>query len=283
MKLEQIDSLSLPGNSDKANDDAFGFRERACVVLDGATGLGEQLMPGPSDAAWLARFGANRIMSYIGEGADAHDAIAAALFDAETSFTQLRRRVPVDRYETPYASLMLAVADARAIDFISYGDCAAIVGRPDGSVEIVGEALAKRARESSRVRQLADSKGEAAAADGVRDAFLPALRAARNTVNTEKGGYLFGPDVAAADHAARQSLDVAAGTHLLLVTDGFLALASDYGRYDIASLLDAAKRLGLLALTRELRAIEDADPEGRRFPRFKKSDDATAVLLRIVA
>jgi hypothetical protein len=31
-----------------------------------------------------------------------------------------------------------------------------------------------------------------------------------------------------------------------------------------------------------LRAIEDKDPEGRKFPRFKKSDDATAVLLRLV-
>jgi hypothetical protein len=282
MKLELIDSLSLPGNPDKANDDAFGFRERACVVLDGATGLGGQLMPGPSDAAWLARFGANRIMSYIGEGADAHDAIAAALFDAENAFAQLRRRAPVDRYETPYASLMLATVGASAIDFVSYGDCAAIVGRPDGRVEIVGEALAKRARESARVKTLADSKGEAAAAKGVREAFLPALRAARNTVNTDRGGYLFGPDVTAADHAAGQIVEVDAGTHLLLVTDGFLALASDYGRYDIASLLDAAKRLGLPALAQELRAIEDADPEGRRFPRFKKSDDATAVLLRVV-
>ena len=27
--------------------------------------------------------------------------------------------------------------------------------------------------------------------------------------------------------------------------------------------------------------IEDADPEGRKFPRFKKSDDATAVLLKL--
>jgi hypothetical protein len=31
----------------------------------------------------------------------------------------------------------------------------------------------------------------------------------------------------------------------------------------------------------ELRAVEDGDPEGVRFPRFKKSDDATALLVRV--
>ena len=98
MKLELIDSLSLPGNPGKANDDAFGYREHAAVVLDGATGLGENLLPGPSDAAWLARFGANRLMAYMADGATPQDAVAAALFDAQTSFERLRRREPAERY-----------------------------------------------------------------------------------------------------------------------------------------------------------------------------------------
>ena len=38
---------------------------------------------------------------------------------------------------------------------------------------------------------------------------------------------------------------------------------------------------GLAALGAELRAIEDADARGEKFPRFKKSDDATALLLRL--
>jgi hypothetical protein len=281
MELELIDSLSLPGNVEKANDDAFGYRQNAAIVLDGATGLGERLMPGPSDAAWLARFGANRIMSYLGEGARPEEAVTAALFDAETSFTQLRRREPAERYEVPFASMMLAVADEGVLDFFWYGDCAAVVGRPDAVVEIVGEAIAKRSRESARVKKLAESKGEMAAAVSVREEFLPALRTARNLVNTPKAGYLFGPEVIAADHLATQHLNAEAGTHVLLMSDGFLALASDYGRYDIAGLLEAVKSKGLSALGRELREIEENDPDGSQFPRFKKSDDATAVLVRV--
>ena len=38
---------------------------------------------------------------------------------------------------------------------------------------------------------------------------------------------------------------------------------------------------GLAALGEELRAIEAGDAGGDRRPRFKKSDDATALLLRV--
>jgi hypothetical protein len=281
MKLELVDSLSLPGHPDKANDDAFGFRETAVCVLDGATGLGEHLLPGPSDAAWLARFGANRILSYIGDGASAQEAVTAAFFDADTSFANLRRRAPAERYEIPFASLMLAVPGRDAIDFLWYGDCAAIVRHADGRTEIVGEAIDKRAREARGVKKLAETTGEAPAAVTLRETFLPALRIMRNRVNTAKGAYLFGPEVVAADHAQTARLAVEPGAYLLLTTDGFLALASDYGCYDIAALLAAAKTVGLPKLGEQLRAVEDQDAEGRKFPRFKKSDDATAVLVKV--
>ena len=68
---------------------------------------------------------------------------------------------------------------------------------------------------------------------------------------------------------------------ILLGTDGFLALAIDYGRYSPESLLAAAEQRGLALLGDELRAVEAADPDGLRYPRFKRSDDATALLLAL--
>jgi hypothetical protein len=43
----------------------------------------------------------------------------------------------------------------------------------------------------------------------------------------------------------------------------------------------AALDKGLAALGEELRAIEAGDIGGDRFPRFKKSDDATALLIQL--
>src|ERR1700684_883567 len=98
MHFELIDSLTLPGNPAKPNEDAFGHSPNAALVMDGATGLGDALMPGASDAAWLAQFGARRILSHLGESDAPAQAVCAAMADAEKSFKALRRRAPKETY-----------------------------------------------------------------------------------------------------------------------------------------------------------------------------------------
>ena len=93
--------------------------------------------------------------------------------------------------------------------------------------------------------------------------------------------WLFTPDKRAAAHAQRKIVKAQRGALLLLASDGFLALAADYGAYDAAGLMAAAKARGLAALGAELRDIENDDASGDKFARFKKSDDATALLLGI--
>jgi len=281
MEFVFLDALSIPGNPAKPNDDAWAQTNTAAVVFDGATNLGEPLLPGESDAAWLARFGARRLMAHCHDCDDAAEALKRALGDAQKSFAGLRRRAPKENYEHPYASMMFLRAADKHIHALWFGDCGAFVKRPNEKVEIVGEAFDKRAAEARRVAMLAKAKGLAPAAGINRPEFMSALRAARNTVNTERGGWLFGPHVEAADHARDKKIDAPPGTVLLIASDGFLALASDYGLYDADTLVAAAEKIGLEALGAELRALEATDPEGEKYPRFKKSDDATAVLLRV--
>ena len=281
MEFTFLDALSIPGNPAKPNDDAWGQTNTAAVVLDGATNLGDSLLPGGSDAAWIARFAARRLMAHCQEGAAPREALRAALADAERSFAGLRNRAPKENYENPFASMMFVSTTPGGVDALWFGDCVALVKRPDSDVEIVGEAFDKRAAEARRVTMLAKAKGLSPAAAHNRPEFLSALRTARNSVNTDKGGWLFGPDARAADHVRGMHLDAPAGTMLLLASDGFLALASDYGLYDAGTLVAAARTKGLESLGRELRLTEESDPEGLRFARFKKSDDATAVLLTL--
>ncbi|HEY2032966.1 MAG TPA: protein phosphatase 2C domain-containing protein [Rhizomicrobium sp.] len=279
--LEILDSISIPGNTEKPNDDALAYIDSAAVVFDGATGLGEQLMPGKSDAAWLASFGARRLMAHLSDGDAPKDAVRAAMEDAEKSYVALRRRPPTENYELPHASMMLACADAKGIAAFWFGDCAMIVKRPDSAVAVVGDALEKRALEASRVAKLAEKHGLSPAAGVNRPEYLAALRKARNYANTENGHWAFAPQPRAADHVESARVDAPKGTVLLLCSDGFLALASDYRRYDAKSLIAAAQSKGLNELCDELRAIERSDAEGKKFPRFKTSDDATALLVRL--
>jgi len=309
MTLELVESLSLPGDPAKANEDAFGHSGDAAVVMDGATMLGDPLMPGASDAAWIAQFGVRRLMAHLKDGDGARKALRNALAETQKSFEALRRYPPEEMWQTPCASMMLvvaastgqppprarsaqeevvAVAGPRAsesrrwieIECLWYGDCAALAKQGDGPVTVIGETFDKRAAEAHRAQKLAREKN-LSPADGLsRQEFLDQLRATRNRINSG-GHWLFTPDVRSASHAARRTIKVAPGALILLASDGFLALASDYGAYSVDGLMAAAADKGLAALGKELRTIEAGDAGGDKFPRFKKSDDATALLLRL--
>jgi serine/threonine protein phosphatase PrpC len=280
MTFQIQDQLSLAGDPAKPNEDFLAHSDRAALVVDGATPLGDSLMPGPSDAAWIAQFGARRLMAHLADDDGARKALRGALADTQKSFEALRRHPPEEMWQTPCASMMLAVLDGSEMEFLWFGDCAALVKQGDAAVTMVGETFDKRAAEAGRARKLAKEKNLSPASGLSRPEFIGALRSSRNRINSGDA-WLFSPDVRAASHVSRRVIKAAPGAVLLLATDGFLALASDYGVYSADSLMAAAQSKGLAALGQELRAIEAGDTGGDKFPRFKKSDDATAILIRL--
>ena len=279
MTLLLLDSLSLPGDPAKPNEDAFAQGDHAALVLDGATPLGDPLMPGPSDAAWLAQFGARRLMAHLNEGDAPVEALTNTLTDAAKSFEALRRHPVREKWQTPCASLMLAAQSTKGLEFLWFGDCTALLQHGDHSA-IIGDAFERRGLEAYSARRMTKDKKLAPAPDLNRGAFLASMRAGRGRINSGKN-WLFSPEPGAAAHVSRQLVKAPVGALLLIASDGFLALATDYGAYDEMTLVAAAKQKGLAALGEELRAIESADPMGEKFARFKKSDDATALLLEI--
>jgi hypothetical protein len=304
VSFELIEQISLSGSETRPNEDSLAVLEGAALVMDGATPLGPSLLPGPSDALWIAQFGARRLAAHLRDGDGPGHALRHALADAEKSFRGLARAPVREKWQTPCASMMMAslgrdpprakrmegevvVAGPRdsydrrgsTIEFLWFGDCAALVEQ-GGGVLLVGEALESRKAEAERARRIAREKNISAASGINRPEIEPLLRAARNRINSGKN-WLFSPDTRAAGHVSRRMLAIEAGSFLLLASDGFLALTTDYDAYDVAGLMAAAKTKGLAALARELRAIEESDEAGTRFSRFKKSDDATAILLRV--
>jgi serine/threonine protein phosphatase PrpC len=280
LKLEYLEGLSWPGDRSKPNEDAFCHADTIAAVFDGATGIADSpVLPSDSDAAWIARKGAERLIANDVLGA--RGALRRAAMVAERDFNATKLRQPAERYELPLASMMLVAPEDGRMLALWLGDCAALVQRPGDGTQLIGDNFERRARESRRAARFA-REFNVAPVTGKRDAFLPAMRKSRNLVNTVEGSWAFSPDAACADHAQSLEFDAPPGTHILVCSDGFLSLACDYGRCDVDGLMKAAMENGLRSVIEEIRAIEEADADGRRFPRFKKSDDATALLLRLM-
>jgi serine/threonine protein phosphatase PrpC len=279
MSLVLLESLSLPGDPAKPNEDCFAHADHAALVMDGATPLGDPLMPGPSDAQWLAQFGARRLMAHLNDGDAPRIALSHALEDTEKSFTALSRHRIREKWETPCASLILAAESKAGLECFWFGDCSALLLH-DGACRVIGDAFDKRGQERDWARKIVQERKLSPSADFNRPKINDLQRASRNRINS--GAYwLFSPNPRAASHVAHAEVKAAAGDLLLLASDGLLALTTDYGAYDARGLITAARDRGLAALGQELRAIENDDAMGEKFARFKKSDDSTALLLKI--
>lgn len=272
--LTLVDSVSLAGDRAKQNDDAFGISGGRAWVIDGATDLHEAPLTGyASDASWMAQR-ANAFFHAV-------DGDMRALFREAAAEARDFFNAPdnLERWKLPTAAVLMVADAEHGLDGLDLGDARCFGLGADGQAyERGGPPLA------------ADNETQTAAAAAAKAGGTPLLkhedtlnflRAARD-VHNEPGRYaIFGVQPECADLARGWEMRISRPAHILLMTDGFSALADRYARYDSGALMRAALEKGLAALVEELRAIETEDASGAQHPRWKRSDDATAMLLRL--
>lgn len=279
-QITVIEGLSIGGSAERVNEDALGATGRIAFVLDGVTSLAEtRLMPGKSDAAWASHTARDLFLAHAASGfGDLQSLITTVAQGITAKFEAEQVRPPAERYELPWTTMSLIGVAAGRLDIAYVGDSRVLVETDEDEVHNFGTNPSRNAFETRLAQKMiASRKGQPLGPAAV----LPELRAARNTVNTSTGYWLLGADPAVGAHATVTSLALSGAATVLLATDGFYALVEDYGRYGDRELIATAQTIGLAALARELRHIEDEDPNGERFPRMKKSDDATALLVRV--
>ena len=272
-----IDVVSLAGDAVDVNEDAWGTAGRHAWVIDGATGLGAKLLPGASDAAWFATALNDALAAVDLEEPRAR--IAAAIDRVRRRFEEQALRQPVGAWEVPCGSVMLATAHAKHVEIVWLGDCTALFRGRRGTIISAGATAEDARLEAAKAVRM----GASGRSGWLRSkATTEALRVSRGAYNRPGGTWIARLEREAADHAERLIVPIEPSGRLLMMSDGFAALAHRYSRYDNVSLFAAAERIGLMALGKELRHIErDEDPLGTQYNRFKQSDDATAILIEI--
>lgn len=269
--LEILGTVSAPGRVGRPNEDRCGAKGRFAWVIDGATGLGDdELIDGPSDAAWLAGQMDAAFREFADTAAGPAALLATAALICAEKFVAQRRRAPAERYELPTAAVLLAEFGAEGIALAELGDCAVYV-EADGALTRFGGTERGRALEQQNAQNMMVAGG------GRSPQVVSFLRKVRNMANMPGGYPIFAPEVGAADGARLHHLPVLAGD-ALLISDGYEAAIEDYALYDGKGLL-AAARTDVRTPLDALREVEAADPDCRRFPRFKPSDDASALLV----
>lgn len=275
--MELLDSVSIPSGT--ANEDRIGHRMESgwarAWVLDGATGVGKRsYAPEGTDAAWIA--------AKIGEAFEQLPdlrPIELARAAIERARDIYRTWAPHDLppYALPSAAAVWAVQRGREIEFAWLGDCSILAETENGFEALnLGTERPWEGPVEQRVRALIEA-GQGAG--NLVALLMDELRADRSQLNQPGGYWMMGIEPRAADAVECCRRGIRTGDRALLMSDGFSRLIDHFALYDAPGLLAAAASRGLAALAEELRAAEHGDPDRRRAPRVKLTDDTSALLL----
>lgn len=282
MPFTVIDALSLP--SGVVDEDRFGWRGNHAWMLDGATDISSEPLCGTaSDASWIAaevdQLLSGPLLDTIEDLGELPGRVAEIMVQR---FQRAQRRPPQDRYEHPSASGIVIRRTGRTLEFVSVGDCSLVLVQRGESVRLgadLRDAGDKRIAASVAAFHAAN---DGASAEHARRQVWPAIRAARNRLNTP-GGYGVLSITAPPPELVRTGrADLDANAVILLATDGLMRLADVFGALSVEEMVTEARRTGLATLGRELRRIEAADASNVRYPRAKTSDDASGLMLGLI-
>lgn len=280
-----LDRISWPGHPDKPNEDICGVSGDWAWVIDTSIFPGtEPVMLGKSDATWLARFADERLSNLAPQAQDGATLLRHVMEEARTAY---RAVAPAERHEDfvtwPLGAMTLVRRRGNVLDAWTFGDTTAYVRQPDGTVATLGDAPGLREAEAAKAAELmrqANSRPTAILDEPVFLAWLGDRRERQRKSGVPAALLSFNPD--AAERLRHETAPCEDGTVVLLASDGFSALVDLYEAVDAKTLMEAALASGLEPLARLAREIEtERDPDGRLYPRFKQSDDTTAILLRV--
>jgi hypothetical protein len=232
----------------RPTEDVVVVLDNAILLLDGATSPSPELPSG----GWYAGLLARRLAAGLRAEPDADlgVALAAAISDVAAEHDLAPGRSP----SSTVAALRwlddrvdaLVLADSPVVAFGSFG------------MDVVADDRLVNLRDAGLLQTGAD------------------VRRRRNAGN---GFWVAEADPAAAERAIRRSWSMSTVDVVLLASDGVAVGVDEYGLFGWPEVLATARESGPDAVLDAVRTAEKQDPEGERWPRAKRHDDQSLVLV----
>jgi hypothetical protein len=246
-------------------------------VFDGASlpvGLDSGCMHGP---AWYVRQLAARLTAAYVRAREAP--LTQHLAEA---IEQVRRdhdgRCDLDHPGTPASTVCLLKEVGDRLEYLVLCDSPLVVDR-GGDVQVVTDDRFTRAVADVRATVLT---GQAAiGSDEHAERVRYAVMQRRAMTNQANGYWIAAANPEAAYQAITGTLPLTGPDRVrraALLTDGAACAVEQYQLFDWHGLLAVLTERGPQELISRVRAVERVDSDGRQRPRYKRHDDATAVL-----
>lgn len=270
----QVCVASAQGDGE-ANEDIAYASPTGVVVLDGLSAPRELAMGCVHGTPWFVRQLGTQLINLIGDDrVQLHEALRTAI----SAVNALHRNTCSLEQEAVPASTVVMMRDrGDLLDYLVLSDNTLLLDFGSKGVHAVTD---KRVEEVAGEEMQAALRGPSGTPEHA--ARVSSLVAAQRRLRNSPGGYWVASTApAAAEEAIAGSVRRSEIRRAALLTDGASRLADSFGVLSWEELLDVLDAEGPAALIARTREAELTDASGEQWPRFKRSDDATAAYVRI--
>ena len=264
---------SQPAEPGRENEDFAAAASGAAVLLDGAGVAGADTGCVHGIAWFSATLGGLLLGAITAQPARP---LTACLADSICAVRSLHEdSCDLTHPASPTSTVVAVRAGAGALEYLVLGDSTLLLAYRDGKATAITDQsldeVGKRLREP--VDELPTGSPEHAAA-------LARYRVALTELRNRAGGFwIAGPDPQAAEHTLTGSVALDSLASVTLLSDGATRLVDSFELATWQDTLTVLDSSGPAELIRRVREAEAHDPDGRRWPRGKAQDDATALHL----
>lgn len=260
-----------PAKPGTPNEDFAAVSADAAVLLDGAG------TPPGSDSgcvhgvAWYARtLGAAYLARISGSDTPLADALADAIGHVRALHADT---CDLNHSGSPSATVVAVRMRAEQMSYLVLADSVLAMDLAGERPKIVTDD--RESRVGAELRKPMDALASGTAEHGqAHRTYVETMRGARNRPG---GFWVAAVDPQAAQEALTGRFPAGTARSVALLSDGASRLADRFHVLSWPALIGVLNEGGPADLIARTRAAENSDPEGRRWPRAKPHDDATAV------
>jgi hypothetical protein len=272
----QVTLASRHSPDTASNEDFIAATAGVVVVIDGASvpaGLGTGCIHG---TAWFARRLGTQLLVQLTTEPDRSpaDSLSQAITDVAALHADT---CDLGHPGSPSATVAILREQPEAVDCLVLGDTTILLEEPTGLRIVTDDRLENVAA----VQHSAMHQHATGSADHDRS-FAELVTEQRRHRNHPDGFWVASTDPSAAQHALTDTVLHGGLERAAVLSDGATRLVDRFGLLDWPTFLDVLAEQGPDAIIQQVRAAEDSDPDGRRWPRGKRHDDASAAYCHLI-
>jgi hypothetical protein len=273
-----VRAFTRPGNPSRLNEDAVVVNARSQIygVIDGVSAMAPyQDETGRTGGAIAAQMLSEELSGEVND-------LREAVLQANARLLRKMEEANVDtagKWRRWGAVFAIVRWRETHVEYAQSGDCMLLARYKDGSVRVVtrNQVAGFDLRALNAKKQLQES---GLTNEEIASRLKPIFKCNRDKANAPDGYSVMNGDPALEYMMESGRLSRAGLAKLYALTDGmFHFIENDEDPNKWEKLLDDLDRLGIEGYMEELIRQEERDPHGSRYPRHKKSDDKSALIL----